>query len=82
MRELGTTIVTGGSSGLGEAVALAVADEGGTPVVLDRQYPHTSMSFEHVDISDRKEVERAAQWKNTGGSTRWSTPPGSMPAGS
>ena len=59
MRELGTTIVTGGSSGLGEAVALAVADEGGTPVVLDRQYPPTSMSFEHVDISDRKEVERA-----------------------
>src|SRR5699024_7468967 len=59
MRELGTTIVTGGSSGLGEAVALVVADEGGSPVVLDRQYPHTSMSFEHVDISDRKEVERA-----------------------
>lgn len=59
MRELGTTIVTGGSSGLGEAVALAIAEEGGTPVVLDRQCPNTGMPFEHVDISDRKEVERS-----------------------
>jgi NAD(P)-dependent dehydrogenase (short-subunit alcohol dehydrogenase family) len=32
---LGTVIVTGGSSGLGRAIAHAVRDTGGTPVVLD-----------------------------------------------
>src|SRR5918992_582765 len=34
---LGTTLITGGASGLGAAIATAVEEEGGTPVVLDRQ---------------------------------------------
>src|SRR5947207_3360112 len=33
--ELGTVLVTGGSSGLGAAVVHAVMDAGGTPVILD-----------------------------------------------
>ena len=36
---LGTVLVTGGSSGLGEAVAAAVAEQGGTPIVLDLKPP-------------------------------------------
>ena len=31
---LGTVLITGGSSGLGAAIAAAVEQEGGTPVVL------------------------------------------------
>src|SRR3954468_10086448 len=36
---LGTVLVTGGASGLGAAVARAVAQEGGRPLVIDRQAP-------------------------------------------
>ena len=38
-RALGTVYVTGGSSGLGAAVAAAVAAGGGTPAVIDRVPP-------------------------------------------
>ena len=37
--DLGTVIVTGGASGLGAAIALAVRDAGGTPVVLTAGLP-------------------------------------------
>lgn len=59
MRELGTTIVTGGASGLGAATAQAIAREGGTPVVLDRRHPESQVAFEKVDLGDRGAVERA-----------------------
>ena len=36
---LGTVLVTGGASGLGAAVAAAVREDGGTPIVLDRNPP-------------------------------------------
>jgi NAD(P)-dependent dehydrogenase (short-subunit alcohol dehydrogenase family) len=49
--ELGTVIVTGGSSGLGAAVAAAVAEAGGRPVVLDRRPPPDGLAHELVDLA-------------------------------
>jgi NAD(P)-dependent dehydrogenase (short-subunit alcohol dehydrogenase family) len=56
---LGTVIVTGGSSGLGAAVARAVADAGGTPVVFDLQPPGDGLAFERVDLADGRAAEAA-----------------------
>ena len=58
-RELGTVIVTGGASGLGAAVAQAVADGGGTPVVLDLRPPRDDVAHRIVDLSDTAAAERA-----------------------
>lgn len=57
---LGTVLVTGGASGLGAAVAAAVADAGGTPVVLDRV---TAAGFETevVDLADTRAAEAAVR---------------------
>ena len=59
MRALGTVIVTGGASGLGEAVALAVREAGGTPVVLDLNPPGHGLAFVEVDLSDARAAEAA-----------------------
>jgi NAD(P)-dependent dehydrogenase (short-subunit alcohol dehydrogenase family) len=59
MRELGTVIVTGGASGLGAAVADAVAEAGGTPVVLDLNPPGDGLAHEVVDLSDTRAAEAA-----------------------
>jgi NAD(P)-dependent dehydrogenase (short-subunit alcohol dehydrogenase family) len=55
--ELGTVLVTGGASGLGAAVAAAVAAEGGTPVVLDID-PAADVQ---VDLSQPREAEAAVR---------------------
>jgi NAD(P)-dependent dehydrogenase (short-subunit alcohol dehydrogenase family) len=55
--ELGTVIVTGGASGLGAAVAEAVRDAGGTPVVLDVNEPRDGLAFERVDLARTREAE-------------------------
>ena len=55
--ELGTVLVTGGASGLGAAVAAAVRDEGGVPVVLDLKPPADGLAFEPVDLSRARETE-------------------------
>jgi NAD(P)-dependent dehydrogenase (short-subunit alcohol dehydrogenase family) len=57
--ELGIVVVTGGASGLGAAVAAAVAEHGGTPVVLDRQPPAGDVAWEKVDLADSAEAEAA-----------------------
>src|SRR4051812_12684634 len=57
--ELGNVIVTGGASGLGAAVADAVAQHGGTPVVLDRRPPRGEYHYVEVDLADAKEAEEA-----------------------
>jgi len=49
--------VTGGSSGLGAAVAAAVEAEGGTPVVLDRRAPANGFAWQEVDLADSREAE-------------------------
>jgi len=60
---LGTVIVTGGSSGLGEAVAHAVAAAGGTPVIFDLQEPAAGAGFawERVDLADPRAAEDAVR---------------------
>ncbi|HEV2770106.1 MAG TPA: SDR family oxidoreductase [Solirubrobacteraceae bacterium] len=59
--EPGTVLVTGGASGLGAAVAAAVAQAGGTPVVLDLQAPADGLSHERVDLADTRATEAAVR---------------------
>jgi NAD(P)-dependent dehydrogenase (short-subunit alcohol dehydrogenase family) len=56
-----TVIVTGGSSGLGAAVADRLDDAGATPVVLDRRPPAGGRAFEQVDLADSKDAEEAVR---------------------
>jgi NAD(P)-dependent dehydrogenase (short-subunit alcohol dehydrogenase family) len=56
---LGTVIVTGGASGLGAAVADAVEQRGGRPVVLDIAEPPNGFPHELVDLSRPREAEQA-----------------------
>jgi NAD(P)-dependent dehydrogenase (short-subunit alcohol dehydrogenase family) len=58
---LGTVLITGGASGLGAAVAEAVAAEGGTPVVLDLQPPPDGIAFRRVDLARPREAEAAVR---------------------
>ena len=59
--DLGITIVTGGASGLGAAVAAAVAAAGGTPVVLDRRPPEADVPWLEVDLADSAATEAAVR---------------------
>jgi NAD(P)-dependent dehydrogenase (short-subunit alcohol dehydrogenase family) len=56
---LGTVLVTGGASGLGRAVAEAVAGAGGHAVVLDRADPPPGCDGEVVDLADGRAAEAA-----------------------
>jgi NAD(P)-dependent dehydrogenase (short-subunit alcohol dehydrogenase family) len=58
---LGTVLVTGGASGLGAAVARAVADAGGRPVILDRVQPELDVEHQVVDLSDARAAEAAVR---------------------
>jgi NAD(P)-dependent dehydrogenase (short-subunit alcohol dehydrogenase family) len=55
---LGNVLVTGGAGGLGAAVADAVREAGGTPLVLDKSAPSLG-DFELVDLSDGRAAEAA-----------------------
>jgi NAD(P)-dependent dehydrogenase (short-subunit alcohol dehydrogenase family) len=57
--DLGTVLVTGGASGLGAAVADAVRDAGGTPVVLDRHAPADGIAHELVDLASPADARAA-----------------------
>jgi NAD(P)-dependent dehydrogenase (short-subunit alcohol dehydrogenase family) len=59
--DLGTVLITGGSSGLGAAIAASVEAEGGTPIVLDRQPPPNGFAFHRVDLSRPREAEAAVR---------------------
>ena len=56
---LGCVLVTGGASGLGAAVARAVAARGGTPIVLDRDDPPDDVDAERADLADARAAEQA-----------------------
>jgi NADP-dependent 3-hydroxy acid dehydrogenase YdfG len=58
---LGTVLVTGGASGLGLAVAQAVGDAGGRPVVLDRLKATLDCDQELVDLADARAAEAAVR---------------------
>ncbi len=57
----GTVLVTGGASGLGEAVVEAVSKAGGRPVVLDRQMPPTAVPHVLCDLADTRAAEAATR---------------------
>ena len=59
--DLGVVVVTGGASGLGEAVASGVERLGGTPVVLDRVPPRKGFDSRLVDLSRPREAESAVE---------------------
>jgi NAD(P)-dependent dehydrogenase (short-subunit alcohol dehydrogenase family) len=52
-------IVTGGASGLGSAVAHAVREAGGEPVVLDLRRPANGFAARTVDLADTRAAEAA-----------------------
>jgi NAD(P)-dependent dehydrogenase (short-subunit alcohol dehydrogenase family) len=58
---LGTVLVTGGASGLGAAVARAVADAGGRPVILDRVKADSDAEQELVDLADPRAAEETVR---------------------
>jgi NAD(P)-dependent dehydrogenase (short-subunit alcohol dehydrogenase family) len=58
-QRIGTVLVTGAASGLGAAVAEAVARAGGTPVLLDRVPPALDADHEIVDLADGRAAEGA-----------------------
>jgi NAD(P)-dependent dehydrogenase (short-subunit alcohol dehydrogenase family) len=58
---LGAVIVTGGSSGLGAAVASKIADAGGTPIVLDVRPPAADVDHELVDLADTQRADAAVR---------------------
>ena len=57
--ELGTVLVTGGSSGLGAVVVDAVRAAHGIPIVIDGFKPESKVDHEVVDLTDRKATARA-----------------------
>jgi len=59
--DLGVVVVTGGASGLGRAVAAAVAAEGGHPVVLDVRRPEEEREAVLVDLADGRAAEEAVR---------------------
>ncbi|MEA2307157.1 MAG: hypothetical protein QOH43_4437 [Solirubrobacteraceae bacterium] len=59
--DLGPVVVTGGASGLGAAVARAVAGAGGTPVVLDVNAAADGVEHDLVDLSDPRAAEDAVR---------------------
>ncbi|WP_433802302.1 SDR family oxidoreductase [Actinomycetospora sp. CA-084318] len=59
MTNPGTVLITGGSSGLGAAVAEAVATAGGTPIVLDLKAPDAGHAFVEVDLADPQAAQTA-----------------------
>jgi NAD(P)-dependent dehydrogenase (short-subunit alcohol dehydrogenase family) len=54
-------LITGGSSGLGAAVADAVIKAGGRPYVIDRQPPKDGIAWVECDLADTRAAEEATR---------------------
>jgi NAD(P)-dependent dehydrogenase (short-subunit alcohol dehydrogenase family) len=54
-------LITGGSSGLGAAVADAVIKAGGRPIVIDRQPPAAGIAWVECDLADTRAAEDATR---------------------
>ncbi|MDR7300234.1 SDR family oxidoreductase [Haloactinomyces albus] len=61
MKSLGNILITGGASGLGAATVQAVLDQGGTPLVIDRNPPTAKVEHVEADLADRAATESAVQ---------------------
>ncbi|MFS8478907.1 MAG: SDR family oxidoreductase [Micromonosporaceae bacterium] len=63
MSSPGTVLITGGSSGLGQAVTQAVAKAGGSPYVLDRVPPEggDGVPYQLCDLADTAAAEVATR---------------------
>jgi NAD(P)-dependent dehydrogenase (short-subunit alcohol dehydrogenase family) len=57
----GAVLITGGASGLGAAVAMAVAEAGGRPYVLDIKEPALQVEHAIVDLAQRRATEEAVR---------------------
>ena len=55
----GSIMVTGGSSGLGEAIVAKILAAGGQPVVLDLKPPAADVPYLSVDLADARAAEAA-----------------------
>jgi NADP-dependent 3-hydroxy acid dehydrogenase YdfG len=58
---LGTVIVTGGASGLGAAIAAAIEEHGGTPIVFDLAPPANGFAWREIDLADARAAEAAVR---------------------
>jgi NAD(P)-dependent dehydrogenase (short-subunit alcohol dehydrogenase family) len=57
-RPIGTVLITGGGSGLGAAVARAVAEAGGRAIVIDRDVSRVTEHEAHeVDVAHTRGAE-------------------------
>ncbi|MFC9973953.1 SDR family oxidoreductase [Spirillospora sp. NPDC127200] len=54
-------LITGGASGLGQAVARRVAGDGGRPLVVDRQPAGGGVDHIEADLTDREAAEKAVR---------------------
>ena len=52
-------LITGGSSGIGKAIALRFIKEGAKVIVFDLNKPDYSCEFYQVDISKKEQIEKA-----------------------
>ncbi|WNG90122.1 SDR family oxidoreductase [Mycobacterium sp. ITM-2016-00317] len=55
----GAVLITGGASGLGAAVADAVRQRGGTPLVIDKDRPADGIAHVCADLADTDAVDAA-----------------------
>lgn len=59
--DIGRVLVTGGASGLGRAVARAVDQDGGMPLVVDINAPDEPFDHETVDLAETRAAEEAVR---------------------